>query len=215
MSVDLAAPGVDIDSARPHWTDSFSDDFESGLGAWTVDSGPWGTTTALGSTWLTDSPGATYANNADWAIRTSSKVDVGTRTDCALRFPYAAFLQPADWLDVQSSADGTTWTNMSRIGDTNGDVEDGFAALAPGSRFYRFRLTSDASINENGVFIDNVRISCPGGTYGSSDYQFLTARRWPRRRWPAPPPCCSPTRRRRPSPRSRRRCWTPATRSPV
>jgi subtilisin family serine protease len=40
-SVDLAAPGVDIDSARPHETDSFSDGFESGLGNWTVQSGTW------------------------------------------------------------------------------------------------------------------------------------------------------------------------------
>ena len=173
-SVDLAAPGVDIDSARPHFTDSFTDGFESGLGAWTVQSGPWGTQTALNTTWLVDSPGATYADNADWAIRTSSKVDVGTRTDCAFMFEYAAFLEAGDWLYVQSSTDGTTWTNLSRVGDTDGYVEDGFAAVAAGSYYYRFRLTSDASITESGVFIDNVRVSCPGGTYGSDDYQSMS-----------------------------------------
>ena len=173
-SVDLAAPGVEIDSARPHFTDSFTDGFESGLGAWTVQSGPWGTTTALNSTWLTDSPGAPYADNADLAIRTSTKVDVGTRTDCAFMFEYAAFLEAGDWLDVQSSTDATTWTNLSRVGDTDGFIEDGFAAVAAGSYYYRFRLTSDAGITESGVFIDDVRVSCPGGTYGSDDYQSMS-----------------------------------------
>ena len=72
VSVDLAAPGVQIDSARPHFTDSFTDGFESGLGAWTVQSGPWVRSRPSGSTWLADSPGATYADNADVAIRTSS-----------------------------------------------------------------------------------------------------------------------------------------------
>ena len=133
-----------------------------------------GHATALDSTWLTDSPGATYANNADVAIRTTSTVDVGTRTDCAFMFDYAAFLEAGDWLYVQSSPDATTWTDLSRVGDTDGFVEDGFAAVAAGSYYYRFRLTSDASITESGVFIDNVRVSCPGGTYGSADYQSLS-----------------------------------------
>jgi subtilisin family serine protease len=172
ISVDLAAPGVDIESARPHETDAFSDGFESGLGAWTVQSGPWGTQSVLGTTWLVDSPNTTYASNADWAIRTSAKVDVGVRTDCALRFNYGTFLAAGDWLFVQSSTDGTTWTDMGRIGDTDGFIEDAFLALAGGSRYYRFRLTSDASVNESGAFIDNVRISCPGGTYGSDDYAY-------------------------------------------
>jgi thermitase len=173
-SVDLAAPGVDVDSTRPHETDSFSDGFESGLGAWTVESGSWGTARANNTTWLTDSPGANYADNADWAVRTSAKIDVGARTDCALRFRYAAFLQMGvDWLQVQSSTDGTAWTTLGRIGDSDGFIEDAFLALAAGSRYYRFRLTSDGAVNDNGVFIDNVRISCPGGTYDSGDYQFL------------------------------------------
>jgi thermitase len=173
-SVDLAAPGVDIQSTRPHYTDAFSDGFESGLGAWTVESGPWGTETALNTTWLTDSPAANYAHRADWAIRTSAKVDLGTRTDCALRFRYATFLeQNFDWLYVQSSTDATTWQDVARIGTTGGVVNSAFYALgAAGSRYYRFRLTSDANVNWLGVFIDDVRISCPGGTYGSDDYRF-------------------------------------------
>ena len=77
---------------------------------------------------------------------------------------------------------------MGRIGDTNGAVEAAFFAIgAAGSRYYRFRLTSDASVNRDGVFIDNVRVGCPGGTYGSGDYRLRAARRWPRRTWPARP----------------------------
>ena len=177
-SVDLAAPGVDIDSTRPHYIspDPFSDDFETGLGKWTVQSGPWGTATAVSSTWLVDSPAGNYADNADWAIRTSAKVDVGVRTDCVLKFRYGTFLQAGvDWLNVQSSPDGTTWTDLARIGDTNGAVRPlGIELGAAGSRYYRFRLTSDGSVNKNGVYVDDVRIACPGGPYGSDDYQLLS-----------------------------------------
>ena len=177
-SVDLAAPGVDINSTRPRYIspDAFSDDFETGLGKWTVQSGPWGTATALNTRWLVDSPGGNYADNADWAIRTASPVDVANRTDCVLKFTYGTFLEAGlDWLYVQSSTDGTAWTDMARIGDTNGVVRAaGFELGAAGSRYYRFRLTSDGSVIKNGVYIDNVRVACPGGSYGSGDYQFLS-----------------------------------------
>ena len=177
-SVDLAAPGVDIDSARPHYIspDPFSDDFESGLGKWTVQSGPWGTATALNSTWLVDSPAGNYADNADWAIRTSSKVDVGVRTDCVLKFRYGTFLQAGDWL-CSPVLDGRHRPGRisPAIGDTNGAVRSaGLELGAAGSRYYRFRLTSDGSVTKNGVYLDDVRIACPGGPYGSDDYQLLS-----------------------------------------
>ena len=174
-SVDLAAPGVDIFSARPRHTDSFNEDFETNLGNWTVQSGPWGRVSAFGSIWLADSPAGNYADGADWAIRTTSKVDLGARTDCALSLRYATILQNgADWLAIQSSVDGTAWTDVARLGDSNGGVRSTKVLLgAAGSRFYRFRLTSDAGVNRDGVFIDSVRIACPGGAYGAGDYQFL------------------------------------------
>ncbi|WP_084285986.1 S8 family serine peptidase [Solirubrobacter soli] len=174
-SVDLAAPGVDVYSERPHVTDLFSDDFESGIGKWTVQSGPWGTQSALNTNWLVDSPNANYANNADVAIRTTARVDAGTSTNCAMKFSYGTFLQDGvDWLYVQSSPDATAWTDLRRIGHTNGSVRAaGLGLGAPGNRYYRFRLTSDASVTANGIYVDNVRLGCRGGTYGSSDFQYL------------------------------------------
>jgi subtilisin family serine protease len=177
-SVDLAAPGVDIDSARPHYLpDAFADGFESSLDKWTVQSGPWGRVTIPNnSLWLTDSPNVNYANNADYAIRTSSKVDVGEHTDCVMKFRYGSYLEAGfDWLWVQSSTDGTAWTDLARIGDTNGAIRSvGVELGAGGSRYYRYRLTSDEAVVKSGVYIDNVRIACPGGPYGSDDYQLLS-----------------------------------------
>jgi thermitase len=172
-SVDLGAPGVDVESARPRYTDSFSDDFESGLAKWTVVSGPWSTRNVIGSTWLIDSTGS-YANNADSVISTASKADVGSATDCVLKFRWGTFLASGDLLWARSSTDGTTWTELGVFGNTNGAVRSAALLLgAAGSRFYGFRLTSNASGTSDGAYIDNVRVACPGGPYDATDYQFL------------------------------------------
>ena len=171
-SVDMAAPGVDIDSARPQYLpDAFSDDFESGLGNWTVQSGPWGTATANNTTWLVDSPGTNYANSADWAIRTyPGRAD---RTDCVMKFRYATFHSPAT--GSMSNPRPTAPTGRTSPGSATPTARSRSGGVELGaSRYYRYRLTSDGSAVKNGVYIDNVRIACPGGTYGSDDYQLLS-----------------------------------------
>ena len=84
-----------------------------------------------------------------------------------LKFRYGTFLQAGvDWLYVQSSTgrhdlDGS-WPGSATPTARSGAA--GFELGAAGSRYYRFRLTSDGSVNKNGVYIDNVRIACPGGS---------------------------------------------------
>jgi subtilisin family serine protease len=206
QSVDLAAPGVDIESTKPHYTDSFSDDFETSLAnKWTVQSGPWGRVSVLGSIWLTDSPGANYADNADWAIRTTSKVDVGARSDCGLRFSYATFLQQGfDWLYAQSSTDGTTWTDVAKLGDTGGSGPPAAATTASASPPTPASTTPASS---------STTCASPAraAPTAAATISSRTAPRWPRRRSPALAPCCSRPSHPRPSPRSRRRCGTAAT----
>ena len=143
-------------------------------GDWTVQSGPWGRVSAISTIWLTDSPTVNYADNADWAIRTTSKVDVGSphRLRLAVR-PTGPSWRPA-WTGSLSSPrrtarPGRTWTGSAT--PTASSSDGFFGSAAAGSRYYRFRLTSDDSINSDGVFVDNVRIGCPGGTYGSGDYR--------------------------------------------
>jgi subtilisin family serine protease len=174
-SVDLAAPGVGIESARPHYVDVFTDDFESGLTKWTVQAGSWGTRNVLNSNWLTDSPGGQYANDADWPIRTASPIDVGARTDCVMKFRYGSYLGAGDVLYVESSSDRTTWKIFAALGNTAGKVSTvGYEPRVGGDRYYRFSLVSDAATNGDGVYIDNVRLACPGGTYDAGDYQYLS-----------------------------------------
>jgi subtilisin family serine protease len=205
LSVDLAAPGVDIESARPRSTDSFSDDFETSLAKWTVQSGNWGRVSALNSIWLTDSPSGNYPDSANWAIRTTSKVDLGARSDCVLRFTYAAALEPGvDSVAVESSTDASAWTPVGRIDNTNSFVSSAFFALgAAGSRYYRFHLTPTP--RSTPTTTASTSTTCASAAQEAPMAVATTsssaAPRWQRPRWPAPPPCCSPTRPRQPSPR--------------
>ena len=86
-------------------------DFESGLGAWSVN-GSWGTTTA--DAWsparsVTDSPGAYYANNADTTLTLTAPLNLSTSTRPALRFYHRHELEQSyDWARVEVSTDGGT-----------------------------------------------------------------------------------------------------------
>ena len=115
--VDLAAPGVDITRLdRDDSPDAFSDDFETGLGKWTAQSGPWGTATALNTRRRSTRPGATTPTTPTWAIRTASPVDVGI-APTARWFTDGTFLEPAGlvWCSPRPTAPpGRTWRGSAR-----------------------------------------------------------------------------------------------------
>ena len=178
-----------LDATALH--DSFTDNFETSLANWTVQSGPWGRVSTSGSIWLTDSPGVNYADNADWAIRTTSKVDVGARSDCIFKFDYGTFLENgADWLYVQSSTDGTTWTDLGKIGDTNGAIEQA-GYLLSARREPLLPLPPDVERHhqqerrvhrQRAHRLPGRHLRQPATTSSSA------ARRWPRLTWRARPP---------------------------
>jgi subtilisin family serine protease len=177
-SVDVAAPGSSIYSDVPMFSLGSpivlygEEDFESATGtlpllgwakggthsAWADTAG-----TGFGATnSLEDSPGVNYANNtSSWAGHmtpvTSVKDNIYT-----LYFRWKGDLEDHfDYLDINYSVDGVTWDWVDYRTGTTGDSTEEFTDIAErGDQFYfGFGLSSDSSVNDEGVYLDNVKLT--------------------------------------------------------
>jgi len=150
---------------------SFSEDFESGTSSMSLDS-PWGLTTSIaanGAFSLTDSPLGNYNNNTDVSALVPP-VLIGT--NYALTFQHIALVRILDVARVEISTDFTNYTMLasynysSRRGwsDLRADSGDwshetiDLSAYAGRAATIRFRLTSNASGNADGWYLDNIAI---------------------------------------------------------
>lgn len=167
-SVDLAAPGVNILSTYPNVTA--------------------GRTTA---TSLTDSGDGNYLPSLDHWIRRTGSLDLSLASGCIWTF-YANFLMyGSDAFRAEASTNLTDWTTLATgegnslwdpdtaippvdglsvidvsIPDSKGyvKVDVDLADLEGESATYlRFRMTSDASVNREGVHIDDMSVACSSG----------------------------------------------------
>jgi subtilisin family serine protease len=174
-SVDLFAPGVAIRSTYPGPSDvpfyyagpgdPFYDDMEGGVGGWT-STGTWAITSegmhTHGQCW-SDSPYANYANNANTRI-VSPTIDLTgvASLGAVLSFGYEIDLEDGyDYLCVDlSSNGGSTWTNLDTL--TGWDYGQYSAELPAGylnSTFrVRFRLVTNATNVNDGVFLDDIGV---------------------------------------------------------
>ena len=192
VNVDLAAPGVSVLSAWPE-TSVFSDDFEHPLGRlWkTNDPGQagaprWGTSTLYSASptqSITDSPGGTifdpvpYAPDQDNWARTRNPIDLGGGHDCRV--------EASVYVDVQFNVDALSWeatrtpdepSSWQRFANWTGtfteripaDLPEGLAAGEP--VYVRLRMRSDASVQDDGAYVDDFAVVC-WGTYNASSYE--------------------------------------------
>ena len=186
ISVDLAAPGVDILSTIPQYSYGAPitvyppagtvENFEESTGslprqgwdkggtnsAWAVTAG----TGVSGTNSLEDSPGGNYANNTfAWAgymtpIDSSAK---GQRY--LLSFDWRGDLELNwDWLDIIYSDDGSTWDWI----DFRTGIQSSFTSYTADytsvsetfdSFYFGFRIDSDNSDQRDGAYIDNIRLT--------------------------------------------------------
>ena len=187
-SVQIAAPGVNINSTKPtsNTANLLLHTFDSnpaGLGyAFSGTNNSWGFTNtvfASPSTSMTDSPSGNYldstASTATGPIF-STAGQRGCRLESRLR------------LATQNDADGIQ-TDVSGDGGANWSTESGFTGSTNNAflRFtmaelpdrkpnvqYRFGFSSNPSIVDDGVYVDDVRAYCVSGTpSATNDYQFL------------------------------------------
>jgi hypothetical protein len=140
----------------------FSEDFESGLGNWTV-TGTWGIVAHQGSNVLTDSPAGNYNNNQNRSAHLTNSISLAGVTNPGLSFRCHYDLESGyDYVYVEASATGTGWTQLGSFTGTQTEwVNQYFSlnAFAGGSVYLRFRLSSDYGENADGIYIDDVQIS--------------------------------------------------------
>jgi subtilisin family serine protease len=180
-AVHLAAPGSEILSAWPaRQAVAPLEDFESDLaGRWTP-TGTWARTTERkhsGSWSATDSPGAPYADDSDSTLRRVATLDFSGREGCAVEYRLRLATEPDfDFLSLETSLNGSNWTDDV---SWSGSTEDEFVELADDISHrdgqsvvhFRFRLTSDESITDDGAHIDDVVFKCID--HGGEDYEAI------------------------------------------
>jgi thermitase len=176
--VNLAAPGADIWSSWPGYSNLWSDGFESPLaaGSWTqsVISGgiafDRSTTRATGSYSVADSPSGTYANGADTRLfHVGSVANLTGRIGCKLDYDLRLDTAPGDAFAVSGSSDSVSYSGTAWSGSTLGrfvPVSTDMSQFDGSSTFYpALRLTSDATGVADGGYVDNLTVAClaPGG----------------------------------------------------
>ncbi len=196
-SVDVGAPGVSIKSTVPQYSYGtpvtlYSGNFEGATGdlplsgwdrggtksSWAVTTG----TGAGGTNSLEDSPGKNYLNNtASWAGYMSPVTSVKDNR-YTLSFKWKGELETGyDYLDINYSTNGISWDWLDyRTGSTGGSfISDSTTGITVAADLYNnfyfgFGLSSDFSINDDGVYLDDVmltreQINITG--YGYTNYQ--------------------------------------------
>jgi subtilisin family serine protease len=189
-AVHLAAPGVDIYSSLPQWSNVFSDDLEANFNNWTQAGGSsaWQRSMEFPQSGLwsmTDSPGGNYLNNRDYTMRNNAALNLTGRAGCLADYNLELLMRdfnPStgavfDWFAIER-ATGTAgpWTEISfYIGSTGGDFEavtDDLSSLdGMGTAYIRFLVHTDNTVVDDGAHVDDVVVKClqPNG----EEYEFF------------------------------------------
>jgi subtilisin family serine protease len=196
-SVDLAAPGLNIYSTIPvigydppitlyeEYFDGTSGDLpllgwsRGGTNStWSITSG----TGFAGTNGLEDGSSGNYANNtSSWAGYMTPVISVKDNK-YTLTFKWKGQVeQNYDYLDINYSVNGSNWDWIDyRTGTTNGnfisDSTDSFTEIAEmyDQFYFGFGLTTDSTINSEGVYLDNVTLSRSPIVISSYDYAYYS-----------------------------------------
>jgi len=179
QSVDLGAPGVNILSTSTQKL-FFGDDFETNDFAtrWTntlTNTSDWVRTNEapLSSFGITDSPGGNYAPNTTSEVTSNPVTLAPGYSSCELDYWRQRDLGSGDTfqievlLDTTNPPDGTPDVTLTKTFSTSSSGQNTFLDLNPqfdqgGQVQVRLRLTSDASGEDNGVHMDNIKLICRG-----------------------------------------------------
>jgi len=185
-SVDLAAPGTTILSTSPAYTDPlYSEGFESDISTSWVTGGrnnTWGRLASVarsGSFSLSDSPDGPYLSDTESSARPVAPLSLSGQTGCRLYYAIRLATEvDADNLLVELSPDASRWETLSTLsGSTQGNFVELSDDLSPidGAPvvYFRFRLSTNGAVNDDGADVDDVAVRCLSNTYRGTEYRFM------------------------------------------
>jgi len=176
-TVDVGAPGSGVLSSKTDWTAPlFTEDFESGLMAWTnfPSTSPWELATpGAGGTGnaASDSPAGPYAASDDASLTKSSPLFLDGR-GCRMHFALKSDVDDSDDLVAGAVTDDVDVADGRLIVDQFSAFEiaevsisrlDGRSDVYPS-----FELLSDSAVQGEGATVDDVRVLCRDETYVNS-----------------------------------------------
>ena len=175
-SVDLLAPGVGVLTTAPARDVKLADDFESDIaGRWTIagTNAAWARTSAFsrgGAFSLTDSPAGAYQNNTASHATADQSIDLTGETGCRVDWWMRLSSQlGVDGILVSAASGGPFQVLRGVSGGTGGAFLPFDADLEAfeGSSAVQLRLgfTSDATVTDDGVYVDDLVASCLGESY--------------------------------------------------
>jgi subtilisin family serine protease len=178
-SVDLAAPGLGIASTYPAYDTVFSDGFEAGLSGWSAQS-PWARVSGVANTgtWsVTDSPGGPYANSVDTRLTRTTPINLSGRKACGLDYALSVDTESgSDGVLIKVSGNGSTFTTVDGWSGHSGgfsDFRDDLSAFdGAASVLPQFEFVSNGSVTYDGVYVDDVGVSCLAAT--QNQYRYLS-----------------------------------------
>jgi hypothetical protein len=147
---------------------AFADSAENGFSKWTTTN-TWAITNAQyhsPSNSFTDSPGGNYVANTNNSMTNATPVNVSAYPAVFLSFWHKYTTEAGyDFCYVEvSSNNGTTWQNVATYNGTLStwtqvslDITSQAAATA--NLRFRFRLTSDGSLQYDGWYVDDIKLT--------------------------------------------------------
>jgi len=194
LSVDLAAPGVNIFSCAPGRRTIWSDDFNDGTFSDWISGGPnndWGLSSleSISPPYsLSDSPEGNYSQRTNSWIR-PPLLNLSDARLTSLVFKIKGRSESDyDNLLLEVSTDGNIWNwkpvKLSGIGVVNsisGTIAEWTEAMVDlslydglSSLYLRFSFTTDWTNNYDGWYIDDVAVTAASASYDGNEYTFMT-----------------------------------------
>jgi subtilisin family serine protease len=127
---------------------------------------------------LTDSPAGNYLSNTNSLATGPAFSTVGQHGCLLVGALRLAFAGNNDGILVQASGDGgATWTSGNTFSSSTGGIfhDLPLEEVRDGSLMnqFRFNMFSDASGNDDGAYLDDVRVTCVAGApSGNTDYGY-------------------------------------------